>query len=109
MASISSSDTLKSRTASVGSAITQAKGTWLGQFVAAWGRLRAAESAILIAWQLLFSLFPMLVGMLSIMGLVLRNPARQAAIADAIAQQFPEQAGDLLAFISETRDLGGVF
>ena len=40
---------------------------------------------------------------------MLRDPERQAAIAASIAQQFPEQAGDLVAFISETRDLGGIF
>ena len=109
MASITSSDNFKSGKASVTSAITQAQGTWLGRFAAAWGRLRAAEGAILIAWQLLFSLFPLVVGMLSVVGLVLRNPARQATIADAIAQQFPEQATELVGFISETRDLGGIF
>src|SRR5436305_2071570 len=97
MASFTSSDTYKTRRESVTSAITQAQGTWLGRFAAAWGRLRVADGAILIAWQLLFSLFPMVVGILSVLGLVLRNPARQATIADAIAQQFPRQAGDLVA------------
>src|SRR5215212_2161382 len=109
MTSITSSDSFKSSKASVTSAITQAQGTWLGRFAAAWGRLRAAEGAILIAWQLLFSLFPLVIGMLSILGLVLRNPERQASIAEAIAQQFPEQASDLVGIISETRDLGGIF
>lgn len=83
--------------------------TPVGRFAAAWGELRAGEGAILIAWQLLFSLFPMVVGMLSIGGLVLRNPERQAAIAASISSQFPEQASDLLGFITETRDLGGIF
>ena len=89
--------------------IAQARKTTLGKFVAAWGELRAGEGAILIAWQLLFSLFPLVVGILSILGLVLRNPDRQAALATQIASQFPEQAGDLVTFISETRDLGGIF
>jgi membrane protein len=91
------------------STIEQARKTVIGKFVTAWGELRAGEGAILIAWQLLFSLFPLVVGILSIVGLVLRDPGRQAAIADSIARQFPEQAGDLVAFISETRDLGGIF
>jgi membrane protein len=91
------------------SALKQAQKTLLGKFVTAWGELRAGEGAILIAWQLLFSLFPLVVGILSIVGLVLRDPNRQAAIAESIARQFPEQAGDLVAFISETRDLGGIF
>lgn len=83
--------------------------TPVGQFAAAWSELRAGEGAVLIAWQLLFSLFPLVVGMLSIAGLVLRNPERQAALAASISNQFPEQAGDLLGFITETRDLGGIF
>jgi membrane protein len=90
-------------------AIEQARKTTPGKFATAWGELRAGEGAILIAWQLLFSLFPLVVGMLSIVGLVLRDPGRQAAIADQIARQFPEQASDLVAFVSETRDLGGIF
>ena len=83
--------------------------TPVGRFAAAWGELRAGEGAVLIAWQLLFSLFPLVVGMLSIAGLVLRNPQRQAALAASISSQFPEQAGDLLGFITETRELGGIF
>jgi membrane protein len=109
MASITSSDRFQSGKASVSHAVTQAQGTWLGRFAAAWGEHRAGEGAILIAWQLLFSLFPLVIGMLSVLGLVLRNPQRQAAIAEAIAQQFPEQASGLVGFISETRDLGGIF
>ena len=90
-------------------AIQQARKTLLGKFVTAWGELNAGEGAILIAWQLLFSLFPLVVGILSIVGLVLRDPEVQVSIADSIARQFPEQAGDLLTFISETRNLGGIF
>jgi len=91
------------------SAIKQAQKTLPGKFATAWGALRAGEGAILIAWQLLFSLFPLVIGILSIVGLVLRNPERQAAIAESIAAQFPEQASDLVAIVSETRDLGGIF
>jgi membrane protein len=81
----------------------------IGRFAAAWTELRTDEGAILIAWQLLFSLFPLVVGMLSIAGLVLRDPERQAALAASISSQFPEQAADLLSFITETRDLSGIF
>jgi membrane protein len=109
MASIASSEALRQRTESVNAAITQARRSPLGQFFTAWGELRAGEGAVLIAWQLLFSLFPLVVGMLAILGLVLRNPDRQAAIAASIAEQFPSQASDLVSFISETRDLGGIF
>lgn len=81
----------------------------VGRFVRCWSELRVGEGAVLIAWQLLFSLFPLVVGLLAIMGLILRDPRTQGAVAAAIVQQFPEQAGDLVGFISETRDLGGIF
>jgi membrane protein len=102
-------DTVRNTTESVNVAIEQARRTVIGKFVTAWGELRAGEGAILIAWQLLFSLFPMVIGILSIVGLVLRDPERLAAIAESIASQFPEQAADLVAFIGETRDLSGIF
>ena len=109
MATLTSSQALRGGTESVNVVIAQARKTALGKFVTAWGELRADEGAILMAWQLLFSLFPLVVGILSIVGLVLRDPERQAAIAAQIASQFPEQASDLVAFISETRDLSGIY
>jgi membrane protein len=109
MAALTSSQALRDRTESVNVVIQQLRKTTPGRFATAWGELRAGEGAILIAWQLLFSLFPLVVGILSIIGLVLRDPVRQAIIAETIANQFPEQASDLVAFISETRDLGGIF
>jgi membrane protein len=109
MAALTSREAVRSGVQSVNIVLEQARKTTPGRFVTAWGELRAGEGAILIAWQLLFSLFPLVIGILSIVGLVLRDPGRQAAIAEQVAQQFPEQAGDLVAIISETRDLGGIF
>jgi membrane protein len=108
MAPIASSEALRTRTESVNQAIEQARKTSLGQFFTAWGELRAGEGAILIAWQLLFSLFPLIVGILSIFGLVLRDPELQAALAEQIVARFPSQASDLVGFISETRNIGGI-
>jgi membrane protein len=101
MATFATSETLRSGTESVNQAIQQARKTSIGQFFTAWGELRTGEGAILIAWQLLFSIFPLVVGMLALLGLVLQDPERQAAIATAIAQQFPSQASDLVSFISD--------
>jgi membrane protein len=109
MPSLASPEALRTSTQSVNVAIEHARKTMIGKLVTAWGELRAGEGAILIAWQLLFSLFPLVVGILSIVGLVLRDPDVQASIAASIARVFPEQASDLLTFISETRDLGGIF
>ena len=46
--------------------VARARKTLVGRFAAAWSEHRAGEGAVLIAWQLLFSLFPLVVGMLSI-------------------------------------------
>jgi membrane protein len=89
--------------------LQRARASLAGQFAVNWGGQRAGEGAILIAWQLLFSLFPLVTGLLAIVGLVARDPSRQAAVAQTITSQFPSQADELVAFIGETRDLGGIF
>jgi membrane protein len=81
----------------------------LAEFAQRWAALRAGDGAILIAWQLLFSLFPLLLGLLSLLGLVLKDPERLASIASTIASLFPSQASELVGFITETRQLSGIF
>ena len=80
----------------------------LGRF---WAKFMADFStygAVLIAWQSLFSLFPLIVGFLAIFSLVLQDPSQRRALAENVAQQFPSQVTDLLGFMEETRQLGGV-
>lgn len=89
--------------------IQRARDSLIGRLVTNWGELRAGEGAILIAWRLVFSLFPLVVGLMAIIGLVVRDPDRQESIAQMITSQFPSQASDLVAFIGETRDLGNIF
>ena len=84
------------------------KNSAVGRFYAKYSADRADEGAVLIAWQALFSLFPLILGMLSVVGLVLRDPARSRAVVDAIQSQFPSEAGDLLSFMEETRSVGGI-
>lgn len=62
----------------------------------------------MIAWQLLFSLFPIILGMLGLFGLFMRDPDRQHALAAGIADTFPDQFADLLAFIEQTREASGL-
>lgn len=80
----------------------------VGRFYAKVSADRALTGAIQIAWQAMFSSFPLIVGLLGLFGLVLRDPAQRLQIADAVASQFPSQVGDLLGFIEETRQLGGL-
>jgi membrane protein len=92
----------------VGRFLERIKQSGVGRFYAKYSADRADEGAILVAWQALFSLFPMIAGMLAILGLVVRDDEMRGSINDAITGAFPQQAGDLLTFIEETRDIGGI-
>src|SRR5215207_4113670 len=80
----------------------------LGRFYAKWSADLALNGAILIAWQAQFSLIPLVLGLLGILGLLWNDPAQRTALVMAIVSQFPEQIGDLLAFMEETRQLSGL-
>lgn len=79
-----------------------------GRFAAKFNADLASYGAVLIAWQSLFSLFPLLLGFLGIFGLVLRDPAQRQALVEDVAGLFPTQVTDLLSFMEETRELGAV-
>ncbi len=80
----------------------------LGRFYAKWSADLAINGAVLIAWQAQFSLVPVLLGLLGILGLLLRDPAQRQALVAAVMAQFPAQMGDLLGFLEETRQLSGL-
>jgi membrane protein len=80
----------------------------LGRFYAKFSADLALNGAVQIAWQALFSLFPLLLGLLGLVGLAIRDPERRLALVEAIQTQFPAQVTDLLGFMEETRDLGGL-
>jgi membrane protein len=92
----------------VGGLLTRFDGSPAGRFAAKLSTDRALTGAVQIAWQAMFSSFPLILGLLGIFGLVLRDPAQRLRLADAIASQFPSQVGDLLGFIEETRELSGL-
>ncbi len=80
----------------------------LGAFYAKFSADLALNGAVQIAWQALFSLFPLILGLLGLVGLAIRSPERRLALVEAILTQFPAQVTDLLAFMEETRELGGL-
>lgn len=84
------------------------KRSGLARFWAKYSADRADEGAVLIAWQALFSLFPLLLGLLAVFGLVLHEDARRQSLASAVTTLFPSQVTGLLSFMEETRELGGV-
>ena len=92
----------------MGAIVERLTGSLPGRFYAKWSADRAGDGAILIAWQALLSLFPLILGLLSILGYVLRDPEIRESLVAAIVSQFPSQVGDLLGFLEETRVLGGM-
>ncbi len=83
-------------------------GKFLLPFAAKFSADEASFGAILIAWQSLLSLFPIIIAALSIFSLFIRDPAVRDQLVSGIQSQFPSQADDLLAFLDETREIGGV-
>ena len=84
------------------------RGSALGRFYAKWSADLAVNGAVLIAWQAQFSLVPVLLGLLGILGLLLRDPTQRQALVAAVMGQFPDQVVELLVFMEETRQLGGL-
>jgi membrane protein len=80
----------------------------VGQYYAKISADQALNGAVQIAWQAMFSSFPLILGFLGLFGLFLRDPAQRQRLAEAIAAQFPSQLGDMLDFIDETRELSGL-
>jgi membrane protein len=79
-----------------------------GRFFAKFGTDQALNGAVQIAWQAMFSSFPLILGLLGIFGMVLRDPVQRQWLAEEVASQFPRQVGDLLGFLDETRELSGL-
>jgi membrane protein len=92
----------------MGGFVERQRRTVLGRFYAKWSADLALNGAILIAWQAQFSLVPLVLGLLGLLGVLWRDPAQRAALVTAVVSQFPEQIGDLLGFMEETRQLSGL-
>ena len=83
-------------------------GRFLLPFFSKFSADEASFGAILIAWQSLLSLFPIIIAALSIFSLFIRDPRQRDQLVSGIQSQFPAQADDLLSFLDETRDIGGL-
>jgi membrane protein len=65
--------------------------------VAAYGQSQAGDYASALAFNAFVSMFPLMLGVLSIVGFVMRSPREQARIQDAIIGFFPADAHTALA------------
>lgn len=90
------------------SALGRVQGSALGLFLAKYGRDQADDHAALIAFSALFSLFPLIGALLSLLGLVTQDPQTLAALVEQINKLFPSQVADLLSFLQETRQISGL-
>ena len=88
--------------------VQKARQSGLGRFVAKYGEDRADDHAALIAFTALFSIFPLIGALLTLLGFVVRDPATLDVLREAISQQFPGQVADLLSFLQETREISGL-
>jgi membrane protein len=84
------------------------RGSGLGRFLAEYDADRADDQAALIAYAALFSVFPMIGGLLTVLGLVIRDPERYAAVVEALVRRFPAELMGLLDFLTETRQIAGL-
>jgi membrane protein len=80
----------------------------LGRFARKYQTDDADTLAALIAFSAVFSLFPLLLGCLTVIGLVVHDQERLDALTRAIGEQFPEGVSELLTFLRETREITGV-
>jgi membrane protein len=80
----------------------------VGRFARKYADDRADDQAALIAFHALFSIFPLLAGLLAIMGLVLQDQATFDRVVSAAVEVFPSQLSSAVGFIRETRDLSGL-
>lgn len=90
------------------SSLERLKASRLGQFFARYGRDQADDWATLIAFSALFSIFPMIGALLTILGLMLRDEQKLLQLIDVINRVFPAQLADMLSFLSETRQITGL-
>jgi membrane protein len=89
-------------------AVARAQRSGLGRFLACWSAVQADDQAALIAFTLLFSLFPLIGGLLTLLGFIFHDPATLERVVSAVQQRFPTQLDDLLSFIGETRQISGL-
>jgi membrane protein len=80
----------------------------LGRFIHKYQADDADTLAALIAFSAVFSLFPLLIGCLTVVGLLVRDPDQLAAFTETIQRLFPASVGELLTFLAETRAISGL-
>jgi membrane protein len=90
------------------SGVAAVRGSGPGRFFAKYQRDRADDHAALIAYSGLFSIVPMIGGLLTLLGLVTRDPDIYAQVAGLLIGWFPaELSGLLRGLLAETQAVAG--
>jgi membrane protein len=79
------------------------------RLVRAYGESQAGNYAAGLAFNMFMSMFPLMLGLLAVIGLVLRNPAQVASVESALLSFFPVDAHDAVRrTLGQVRDGAGV-
>ena len=84
------------------------QGSGLGHFLAKYGRDQADDHAALIAFSALFSMFPLIGALLTLLGIFIRDDKKLQDLVGTVEKLFPAQLADLLGFLQETRQITGL-
>lgn len=72
------------------------KSSWPGRFATAYGQSKAGNYAAGLAFNAFMTMFPLILGLLSIVGLVIQDPGTQQRLQDIIVGIFPPDAHEQL-------------
>ena len=73
----------------MGRLIRRAKATTVGRGVVRYGEAKGQRWAVVIAWQALFAFFPIVLTLITVLGLVLHGTSASATIKDHVVNAFP--------------------
>jgi membrane protein len=89
--------------------VDRARGLYPVRLVQAYSQSQAANYAAGLAFNMFMSTFPLMLGLLAIVGLVLRNPTQVAQVETALLTFFPPDAHDQLEkTLGQVRDRAGL-
>jgi membrane protein len=72
-----------------------------GRFSKKLGDDRATDLGVLLAWGTLNTLFPLLLGFLAVVGLILRDPQTLEAVKSKILEAFPQEVAGIVGRVLE--------
>ena len=72
--------------------LERVKSSWLGRLVTAYGESKAGSYAAALAFNAFMTMFPLILGLLTILGLVIQDPETERRLEELIVGIFPPDA-----------------